>query len=255
MTRNPENSFAEVPRPRCNRLRRSDLAVGRAERAVILAHVRRRGWGWQRILLVAAVLAVVNLPFLLHQYQLSRAKSDGVHVTATVAGVTFSGDDAIVAFRYPAEVEASQDVHTVKLDRAAGAAAARTNRLDVQVLDGHPSVFHVAGQQRSWGGFVFTGAADVLIVALVLLSWRLGGRLRRPPLEAVAIADVQSGDEGSLLDKQDDGTYLINGEVAETGEQSFVLRLRDRDVTVHLREYHNPLGVGDRAQVRALLVG
>ena len=34
-----------------------------------------------------------------------------------------------------------------------------------------------------------------------------------------------------------------------------VLRLRDRDVTVHLRDHHNPLNVGDRAQVRALLVG
>jgi hypothetical protein len=90
---------------------------------------------------------------------------------------------------------------------------------------------------------------------MVLLSWRLGGRLRRPPLEAVAVADVENGDEGSLLDKQEDGTYLINGEVAETRSESLVLRLRDRDVTVHLRDHHNPLSVGDRAQVRALLVG
>jgi hypothetical protein len=92
-------------------------------------------------------------------------------------------------------------------------------------------------------------------VILLLLSWRLGGRIRRPPLEAVAVGDVENGEEGSLLDKQDDGTYVINGEVAETRDASLVLRLRDRDVTVHLREHHNPLSVGDRAQVRALLVG
>jgi len=205
--------------------------------------------------LVVVALVVVNAPFLLHQYQLHRARTEGVHTTATVASVSISGDDAIVAFRLPEDLDPSQDLHTVKVDRATGATAARTQELDVQVLRGHPDVFHVDGQVRSWGGWFFTGLADVLILLMLLLSWRLGGRLRRPPLEAVAVTDVENGDEGSLLDKQDDGTYLINGEVAETRSESLVLRLRDRDVTVHLREHHNPLSVGDRAQVRALLVG
>ena len=49
----------------------------------------------------------------------------------------------------------------------------------------------------------------------------------------------------------------MTGAVALLDRESraLVLRLRDRDVTVHLREHHNPLSVGDRAQVRALLVG
>ena len=215
----------------------------------------RRGWGWRRIVLVVIVLVVVNAPFLLHQYQLHLARTEGVHTTATVASVSISGDDAIVAFRLPEDLDSSQDLRTVKVDRSTGATAARTQELDVQVLRGHPDVFHVDGQVTSWGGWIFTGIADVLILFMVLLSWRLGGRLRRPPLEAVAVADVENGDEGSLLDKQEDGTYLINGEVAETRSESLVLRLRDRDVTVHLRDHHNPLSVGDRAQVRALLVG
>jgi len=204
---------------------------------------------------VVIVLVVVNAPFLLHQYQLHRARTEGVNTTATVASVSISGDDAIVAFRLPEDLDSSQDLRTVKVDRATGATAARTQELDVQVLRGHPDVFHVDGQVPSWGGWIFTGIADVLILFMVLLSWRLGGRLRRPPLEAVAVTDVENGDEGSTLDKQEDGTYLINGEVAETRSESLVLRLRDRDVTVHLRDHHNPLSVGDRAQVRALLVG
>jgi hypothetical protein len=215
----------------------------------------RRGWGWRRILLVVIALGVVNVPFLLHLYQVHRAQTEGVHVTATVTSVAISGDDAVIAFKLPASVDSQQELRSVKVDRATGAAAARTQQLDVQVLSGHPAVFHVDGQVPSYGSLLITVAADLLIVAMLLLSWRLGGRLRRPALEAVAVGDVEDGEEGSLLDKQDDGTYVINGEVAEARAELLVLRLRDRDVTVHLREHHNPLFVGDRAQVRAHLVG
>jgi hypothetical protein len=215
----------------------------------------RRGWGWRRLLLVVIAVGVVNVPFLLHLYQVHRAQSEGVHVTATVTSVTTSGDDAVIAFKLPASVDRQQDLRSVKVDRATGATAARSKQLDVQVLRGHPAVFHVDGQVRSYGSLLITVAADLLIVAMLLLSWRLGGRLRRPPLEAVAVGDVEDGEEGSLLDKQEDGTYVINGEVAEARAELLVLRLRDRDVTVHLREHHNPLSVGDRAQVRAHLVG
>jgi hypothetical protein len=224
--------------------------------AVILAPMGQgRGKTWRRVLLVVVALVVVNVPYLLHVWQVHRAQSEGVHVTATVTGVGISGDDAIVAFRLPKSVDSAQDLRTVKVDRETGAAAASTQRLDVQVLSGNPDVFYVDGQVTSRAGLFLTVGADLLILVLILFSWRLGGRLRRPPLEAVAVADVENGEEGSLLDKQDDGSYLINGEVAEAGEASLVLRLRDRDVTVHLREHHNPLSVGDRAQVRALLVG
>jgi hypothetical protein len=251
MTRKPTNLFG-TPRP-------GDAIGCRAsgERSgVILARMeQRRGKGWRRVLLVVVALVVVNAPYLLHVWQVHRAQTDGVQVSATVTGVTLSGDDAVVSFRLPASVDSAQEVRSVKVDRATGAAAARSKEIDVQVLRGHPDVFHVHGQARSWGGLLLTGTADLLILAMLLLSWRLGGRLRRPPLEAVAVADVESGAEGSLLDKQDDGTYLINGEVAETGGESVVLRLRDRDVTIHLREHQNTLSVGERAQVRAVLVG
>ena len=90
---------------------------------------------------------------------------------------------------------------------------------------------------------------------MVLLSWRLGGRLRRPALVAVALGDVEAGEEGSLLEKQDDGTYVINGEVSEAGADTLVLTLRDRDVTVHLRGHANAVEVGEPAKVHAHLVG
>jgi hypothetical protein len=90
---------------------------------------------------------------------------------------------------------------------------------------------------------------------MIVLMWRLGGRIRRPALVAVALGDVEGGEEGSLLDKQADGTYVINGEVTEALGDSLVLALRERDVTVHLRGHVNPIDVGERAKVHAHLVG
>lgn len=209
----------------------------------------------RRILIVVIALGIINVPYATHVYQLHRVRTDGIQVTAPVVKVSTSGADAFVDFRLPAGVDPKQTVREVKVDSATGATAARTHQVAVRVLKGHPAVFHVDGQVRSWTGLIVTGIADLLILGIVLLSWRLGGRIRRPPLVAVALADVESGEEGSVLDKQDDGSYVINGEIAETGPESMLLILRDRDVTVHLHGYHNPVAVGESAQVRAHLVG
>jgi hypothetical protein len=205
--------------------------------------------------LVVAVLLLVNVPYALHQWQLHRVGSDGIHVTATVVSTDHVGDDVLLAFRLPASADPDQVVRTARVDETAGAAAERSGEVDVRVLEGHPAVYQLEGQQRGHGATILTLGADLLILLIVLLAWRLGGRLRRPSLVAVALGDVEDGEEGSLLDKQDDGTYLINGEIAEAGPESMLLTLRDRDVTVHLQGYANPLDVGKRARVHAHLVG
>jgi hypothetical protein len=210
---------------------------------------------WRRIILLVVALAIINVPFATNEWQLHRAATDGIRVTAPVIHVHTDGGDALVDFSMPASIDAKQTVHEVKVDAATGAEAARTKQIGVRVLKGHPSVFHVDGEVRSWGGTIVAGVADLLILLMLLLSWRLGGRIRRPALVAVALSDVETGEEGSLLDKQADGSYLINGEISEAGPESMVLTLRDRDVTVHLRGHLNPVAVGERAQVHAHLVG
>jgi hypothetical protein len=217
----------------------------------------RRGAGvrWGRVIIVAFALVVINVPFVLHEWTLHRAAADGVRVTATVVSSSQAGDDALVSFRLPRDVDAKQTVRTVKVDGDVGLQAARTQQLEVKVLKGHPSAFHVDGQVRSTAPLVITVVADLLIVLLLGLSWRSGGRLRRPTLVGVAVEDVQPGEEGSLLDKQSDGTYLINGEVGSIGPSTCVLVLRDRDVEIQLRDHENPVPVGERARVRAQLVG
>ncbi len=216
---------------------------------------RRDGLRWGRIILVLFALVVINVPYALHEYQLHKAASSGIRVSATVVGVTRSGDDADVAFRLPKSIDEKQTLRTVKVTGDVGQRAVQTQQLTVRVVEGHPGAFHADGQVRSWAGLVITVVADLLVGGMLLLSWRLGGRIRRPTLVGIAVDDVESGSEESVLDKQDDGTYLINGEVAEAGPSTLLLTLRDRDVEINLRDHENPVAVGEWARVRAHLVG
>lgn len=200
-------------------------------------------------------LAIINVPYLFHEYTVHRAATDGVPVTATVVEGTPAGSDVELSFKLPVTVDKDQKVRTVKVDHAAGLQALQTKQIVVRVLDGNPAVFHVDGQVASLAPLTITLVADALILLSIVVSWRFGGRLRRPSLEGVALEDVAAGVEGSLLDRQPDGTYLVNGEVTSTGPGSLVLTLRDRDVLVELREHANPIAVGERARVLVHLVG
>jgi hypothetical protein len=208
------------------------------------------------MLLVAVALVVVNLPWATHEVQLHRAATDGIQVSASVVDVSDAGSDtSLVTFRLPTSIDPGQQTREAKVDSTTADAAAASQTIEVRVLKGHPGVFHVAGQVRSWGPTLISGGADVLILLMVLLSWRLGGRLRRPALVGVALGDVESGEEGSLLDKQQDGTYVVNGVIKELDAGVLVLTLRDRDVKVHLQGHHNPVALGEQARVLTHLVG
>ncbi|WP_151083840.1 hypothetical protein [Nocardioides cynanchi] len=212
---------------------------------------------WRRILLVAFALAVINLPWATHEVRMHQVTTSGIQVSAQVLTVARAGGDtSLVTFRLPSSVDPAQKSRTAVVDRATADAAAAGQTIGVRVMKGNPDVFHVDGQVKSWSSTVLVVVADLVVVLLVLLSWRLGGRLRRPTLVAVALADVESGTEGSLLDKQLDGTYVINGAVRELLDaETLVLTLRDRDVELHLRGHANPVPVGEQAQVLAHLVG
>jgi hypothetical protein len=234
-----------------------DGEIETASQPVILARMSkgRDGFRWGRVILVVLALLVINVPYGLYEWQQHRLRTGGTEVTATVLEVSAHGDQADIAFRFPQNVDSKQTARTVRVEPDVAREAERTHQLDVRILDGDPDVFYVDGQVHSWAGLVLTLVADALVLLMILLSWRLGGRIRRPTLVGIAVEDVQDGEDGSILDKQPDGTYVINGEVASTGPSSLVLTLRDRDVEIHLRDHENPVAVGARARVRAQLVG
>jgi hypothetical protein len=209
----------------------------------------------RRILLVVVALLVINVPYALHRWRIHQVGSEGIPVTATVVSADRAGDDVVLGLRFPAAVDPDQKVWSARVDGAAGAAAEQSGQVDVKVLEGHPSVFELEGQQRGHAATILTLGANAVLLMVVLLSWRLGGRLRRPSLVAVALGDAETGDDGSLLDKQVDGTYIINGEIVEAAADSLLLTLRDRNVTVHLQGHTSSLGVGERARIHAHLVG
>ncbi len=215
----------------------------------------RDGVRWSRVIIVVLALLVINLPYASYRWHQHRVQTSGDVVTATVLGVRDHGDQADLAFRFPASLHDEQKARTVRLERGVADEARRTGQIDVRVLDGNPDIYYVPGQVQSSSGLILTFVADSLVLLMILLSWRLGGRIRRPTLVGIAVEDVRDGEEGSLLDKLDDGTYLINGEVASAGPSSLVLTLRDRDVEIQLRDHENPVAVGERARVRAQLVG
>lgn len=211
---------------------------------------------WRRLLLVVVGLVVINLPWLANQWQQHRVSTEGVVVTGTVVSVRPSGGgNGWVDFTFPSSIDSSGRVRTAEVDPPAYAAAGTTRQVTVRVLADSPSAFKVQGQRPSHIGTIITLVGDVLVAFLVLLSLRLGGRIRRPPLVARAVGDVQECLPGSALDKQPDGSHVIRGEVKELRGDTMVLDLGDRDVTVHLDGHANPIGEQQPAQVHARLVG
>ncbi|MFC7495612.1 MULTISPECIES: hypothetical protein [unclassified Nocardioides] len=100
---------------------------------------------------------------------------------------------------------------------------------------------------------VVTLVADVALVVAGLLLWRYDAR-RPPQLQAVAVGDVERCPPGAALDRLDEETYLIRGEVAAVADDRVVIEVGDRSVVVMLAGHRNPVGHQQAAQVRARLV-
>jgi hypothetical protein len=211
---------------------------------------------WRRGLLVLAALAVINLPWVISTYRQHQVSTDGVHVAATVRAAQADGaGQELITFTFPKAVDPAQTSRSARIDTQTYRSVRRSGTVGARVLKGDPSAYRLDGQIRSRLGGIVTLVGDAAVALLVLLSLRLGGRTRRPPLVAVALADVQEGGPDSLLDRQPDGSYVICGEIRELGADSMVLALRDRGVTIRLQGHANPVGAQQPAQVRAHLVG
>ena len=203
------------------------------------------------VLVLAAVL--VNLPLLHSSWTDRKIEQDGVDVTATVSEHRTVGGQHLVSFKLPESVDPDQRTWQADLDSASYDAAVSTRELQVRVLPDDPAAYHAEGQVESNGVLVMTLVADAVLLLVVLLVWRLGGR-RRPQLRAIAVEDVERCLPGSALDRIEGETYLIRGEVSGIEPGQVVLDLGDRSVLVYLDGHHNAIGFQQPAQVRARLV-
>ena len=218
---------------------------------------RRRGW-----LLLVIVLLMINLPVAHGAWNRARVAGEGAEVTAEVVReeVRGSGDRAayLVGFRLPEEVDGEPVPdglrgRTVQVDRETHERAARTGEIEVRVLPDRPAVVHVEGQVRRNGGLVIALLANVLVLAVALLLRRFRGSLRAR-LTLLATGDGVVCEQGALLERAEDGQYVVRGEVVEADDDLLVLDLGDRTVLVDLDGHDGGAALAQTVEVRGHLV-
>lgn len=208
--------------------------------------------------LVLLLVVLVNLPLVHSTWTRSQVARDGVDVVATVTDTrrVESGDEVgyLVEVQFPAEVDPEQLLWTAQVDEASYDEAVATERLGARVLPDDPAAYRVDGQVTSRVGLVVTLLADVLLLLVGLLLWRFRSR-GAPALELVATEDLVRCRPGSLLERLEGLTYVVEGEVLEIGDDQVVLDLGDRRVRVHLDGHHNPAGHQQPVRVTGRMVG
>jgi hypothetical protein len=217
-------------------------------------HPRRRS----RIALVVLLVLFINLPILHSTWTRWRVDRVGVEATFPLADheVMTPGDDPRywVGFRYPEQVDADRNLWAAEVDEESYDEAVAAGQLQVRYLEGRPSAYEVEGQVRHWLGTVTTLVADLVLLLIVLLVWRFGGRTRPLPLRMAAIGDVERCPPGQVLEQVEGDLWLVRGEVAGIEDDEIVLEVGDQDVLVILDGHTNPVGYQQPAQVRGRML-
>ena len=105
------------------------------------------------------------------------------------------------------------------------------------------------GQYVSRAGLYITLAADLLIVALVLLLWRFGRYGRPGPLRLEAVGDVTMAEPGDAIEEDPSGTVTVRGEVQEIDGHVVVLDTGSRRAVVVVDGHDVRVEVGQQGQV------
>jgi hypothetical protein len=129
-----------------------------------------------RLLLVAALLLLVNVPVAASLLTDRRVAADGERVSAEVVQTAEEGDDHGVALRFDADVDPSERTWPVRVDEATYDVAVRDRVLDVRAVPGDPGAFAVPGQVGNSTGVWMTLLGNLLIAAWV---WAMLRRARR----------------------------------------------------------------------------
>lgn len=210
------------------------------------------------LLLVAFVAVVINLPVLHGSWTQSRIERNAIRVDATVTDTaTLPPEDDpkyILEFTLPRDVDPEQRAWSAQVDRATFEDAAAVESVGVRVLPDDPAAYEVDGQVSSRLGLLITLFADLVLVGMVALMWRPGLR-RTTDVHLVALGDVERARPGASLEQLDADRYVVCGEVLAISDDTVVLDLGDRRVTVELDGNSCPVGYQQPARVTGRLVG
>jgi len=200
--------------------------------------------------LIALAVVVINLPVAHSAWYGWRLDRNGVDTEATVVEtrrVPPDGDDYVVRFRFDRELDPEQEEWFANVDKAAYDRAEADGVIDVRMLPDRPATYEADGQQKGVLPWVITLVGDLMLLLILFLYWRV-----RPPgeqLRLVAIADVERCRPRTSLERLDDGSYVVCGEVAEIEDDAIVLDLGDQTVRIELAGHTNEVGYQQPARV------
>lgn len=199
------------------------------------------------VVLVLFLAALVNTPLVHGAWLGHRLDRDGVDTQAEVV----EAQDGLVVLRMPADVDPGRTELPVRLSGSA-ADVEEGDRVAVRVLPDDPGTFEAAGQAGNGLLYGLVAFADVVLLGFLLLL--LAHRRRQPgTLRLVATADVERARPGASLEEQDDGGFVVVGEIAVIDDDGIELDLGDRTVRIDLAGHRNPIGYQQPARVRARL--
>ncbi|MEJ7833562.1 MAG: hypothetical protein WKF79_11645 [Nocardioides sp.] len=205
------------------------------------------------LLLIAFLAVVINLPILHGSWTQSRIDRNGIEVDATVTDTATlpprSDPKYALEFTLPSDVDPEQREWSAQVDRDTFEDAGAADSVRVRVLPDDPAAYVVPGQVSSRLGLLITLFADLVLVGMVALMWRGGQRLGPLDARVVALGDVQRGRPGGSLEQLVDDRYVVCGEVLAITDDTVVLDLGDRRVTVELNGFSNPVGYQQPARV------
>lgn len=204
------------------------------------------------LVLVVFAAVVINLPMAHSAWYAWRLDRDGVQTEATVVDtqrVPPDGDGKyVVEFRFDRVLDPGQRVWFAQVDAATYDAAEADDRIGARVLPSRPATHEVDGQQQSSLPWVITLLGDVMLLAIALLYWRT----RPTPgleLRLVATADVERCKPKASLERLEDGSYVVCGEVSGIEDDAIVLDVGEQSVRVELAGHANPVGYQQPARV------
>ena len=213
--------------------------------------MRISGASW---VLIAVVIVLVNLPVVHSTWTRSSVERSGVEVAAVVTEARNLGSAETpswwLSYRLPEAIDPEQASWSAEVDAAAYEKAEEDGTVPVRVIEGRPATAIVEGEVRSSTGLIGTLVVDALLLAMLLLLWRVRGRGRREVETVEALEDVSLAGPGASWEDLGDGTVRVSGEVLERDEHEVVLDVGDKLVRVVLDGHANPVGHPQSAQVR-----
>lgn len=204
------------------------------------------------VLLIAFGALVINLPLAHSSYYDWRLDRDGVQTEATVVDTRRLPPDSdtgkhVVEFRFDPDLDPEQRLWFAQVDEATYDRAEEEAVIGVRMLPDRPATYETDGQEKGPAALVITLVGDLMLLGIAFVYWRLRPSGRQ--LHLVATANVERCKPLASIERLEDGSYVVCGEVSEIEDDAIVLDLGHHTVRVELDGHSNQVGYQQPARV------